>query len=183
MTAEIGVSPSTYRSYEKNTPRPSVNVFSLWAQSLGFEVEEFLPLYASTVIFALQPALERELALQNGTSGADGTTYVQHEVPSDSGSNDDDDYENPAPGLDGEKDESFTYVRDDATIRSPPSDDLAKFDDDAFFEDGVLEEEDDHDNEEEEAEEVSAFSAGDFIAPRWTFLSSLRHGTRKGARS
>ena len=30
---------------------------------------------------------------------------------------------------------------------------------------------------------ISGFSAGDLIAPRWTFLTSLRLGTCKGARS
>jgi transcriptional regulator with XRE-family HTH domain len=68
---EIGVSPSTYRSYEKNTQRPSVNVFPSLSKFLGLEIEDFLPLYAATVIFALRPALERELASQsNGSTGA-----------------------------------------------------------------------------------------------------------------
>ena len=68
--SEIGVSPSTYRSYEKNTQRPSVNVFPALSKFLGLEIEDFLPLYAATVIFALRPALERELAsLSNGSTG------------------------------------------------------------------------------------------------------------------
>jgi transcriptional regulator with XRE-family HTH domain len=50
--SEIGVSPSTYRSYEKNTQRPSVNVFPALSKFLGLEIEDFLPLYAATVIFA-----------------------------------------------------------------------------------------------------------------------------------
>ncbi len=68
--SEIGVSPSTYRSYEKNTQRPSVNVFPSLSKFLGLEIEDFLPLYAATVIFALRPALEKELAsLSNGSTG------------------------------------------------------------------------------------------------------------------
>lgn len=147
--AEIGVSPSTYRSYEKNTQRPSVNVFPLLSQFLGLEIEEFLPLYASTVIFALRPALEKELALEGGTAGADGTTYVHQEAHDDARSQDDDTYEGAATGLDDEKEDSFTYVRDDATIQSPPSDTLAKFDEEAFF----VDDEDDEDEDEDEDEE------------------------------
>jgi len=74
--AEIGVSPSTYRSYEKNTQRPSVNVFPALSKFLGLEIEDFLPLYAATVIFALRPALERELAGQGSGSNGDGA-YVR----------------------------------------------------------------------------------------------------------
>jgi transcriptional regulator with XRE-family HTH domain len=74
--AEIGVSPSTYRSYEKNTQRPSVNVFPSLSKFLGLEIEDFLPLYAATVIFALRPALERELASQGNGSSGDGA-YVR----------------------------------------------------------------------------------------------------------
>ena len=69
--AEIGVSPSTYRSYEKNTQRPSVNVFPSLAKFLGLEIEDFLPLYAATVIFALRPALEKELAGQGNLSNGE----------------------------------------------------------------------------------------------------------------
>jgi transcriptional regulator with XRE-family HTH domain len=68
---EIGVSPSTYRSYEKNTQRPSVNVFPSLAKFLGLEIEDFLPLYAATVIFALRPALEKELAGQSSLSNGE----------------------------------------------------------------------------------------------------------------
>lgn len=73
-SAEIGVSPSTYRSYERNTQRPSVNVFPSLAKFLGLEIEEFLPLYAATVIFALRPALERELAGLGMSSTSNGDT-------------------------------------------------------------------------------------------------------------
>ena len=76
--AEIGVSPSTYRSYEKNTQRPSVNVFPSLAKFLGLEIEDFLPLYAATVIFALRPALEKELAGQGNLS--DGEVSPSGEV-------------------------------------------------------------------------------------------------------
>jgi transcriptional regulator with XRE-family HTH domain len=93
--AEIGVSPSTYRSYEKNTQRPSVNVFPLLSKFLGLEIEEFLPLYGATVIFALRPALERELALQNGhlvsESRPDDTTVTSENRWPESKADDGDD--------------------------------------------------------------------------------------------
>ncbi len=79
--AEIGVSPSTYRSYEKNTQRPSVNVFPLLAKFLGLEMEEFLTLYATTVIFALRPALEKELALQKDSVATAAPTEAPPVAP------------------------------------------------------------------------------------------------------
>ena len=85
MTADIGGSSSTYRSYEENARCSSFNVVAPMAKFLGLEVGEFLSLFASVVIFALRPAPERELVPQNGNSGVDGTTHVLHEVPSDGG--------------------------------------------------------------------------------------------------
>jgi transcriptional regulator with XRE-family HTH domain len=95
--AEIGVSPSTYRSYEKNTQRPSVNVFPSLSKFLGLEIEDFLPLYAATVIFALRPALERELASQGNGSSGDGA-YVR-----------DVEYA-PSPAFEDHADDEPTYV-------------------------------------------------------------------------
>ena len=56
-------------------------------------------------------------------------------------------------GLDGEKDERLTYVRDGATIHNSPRKALAKFDVDAFFEDDVLEEEDDVEEDADEEDD------------------------------
>jgi hypothetical protein len=153
-----------------------MNVFAPLVKFLGLEAEEFLTLDASAAIFALGTAPERRLAPQNGSSGADGTTYVLHEAPRDSGSNDDGSCENPAPGLDDGKDENFTFVRD-AKIQVPPSGALVKSDEGAFVKDDVLEEVGDHDEEE-----VSVFSRTLVAQPR-TCLSSLRFGTCRGARS
>jgi transcriptional regulator with XRE-family HTH domain len=104
--AEIGVSPSTYRSYEKNTQRPSVNVFPSLSKFLGLEIEDFLPLYAATVIFALRPALERELASQGNGSSGDGA-YVRDVEPA------------PSPASENHVGDTPTYV--------------AEVDDDDFF--------------------------------------------------
>lgn len=55
-------------------------------------------------------------------------------------------------------------MRDDAAIQSPPSDALAKFDEDPFFEDDVLEddvlEEEDDIEEEDEGLEISDLDTG-----------------------
>lgn len=104
--AEIGVSPSTYRSYEKNTQRPSVNVFPSLSKFLGLEIEDFLPLYAATVIFALRPALERELASQGNGSSGDGAYVREVEYA-------------PTPTPEDHVDDEPTYV--------------AEVDDDEFF--------------------------------------------------
>jgi transcriptional regulator with XRE-family HTH domain len=188
--AEIGVSPSTYRSYEKNTQRPSVNVFPLLSQFLGLEIEEFLPLYASTVIFALRPALEKELAHQAGNAGADGTTYVHQEAHDDARSPDDDTHEGATTGLEDEKEESFTYVRDDATIQSPPSDTLAKFDEESFFDEDEVDEvdevdeddEDDEDDDEEEFETSDLDTGGEIAAPSSSQFTSFSADFEKSSK-
>ena len=121
---------------------------------------------------------ERELAPQNGNSSAGGIGHFLHEVPRDSGSNDDDEYEDPAPALEDEQDENLTYVRVpriQVSLRGA----LAKYDEDASCKVHMLEKMDDYDNEEE----VSAFPGGDFVAEPRRSHSSLRLGTCSGARS
>jgi transcriptional regulator with XRE-family HTH domain len=133
-SAEIGVSPSTYRSYERNTQRPSVNVFPSLAKFLGLDIEEFLPLYAATVIFALRPALEKELAglgmssTSNGDSpafeesAADGeweldgesaTSDVVESYDQDGDKDDDEDEDEDDEDLDGEEEDD-----DDLTTKT-----------------------------------------------------------------
>lgn len=133
-SAEIGVSPSTYRSYERNTQRPSVNVFPSLAKFLGLDIEEFLPLYAATVIFALRPALEKELAglgmssTSNGDSpafeesAADGeweldgesaTSDVVESYDQDGDKDDDEDEDEDDEDLDGEEEDDDEDDEDD----------------------------------------------------------------------
>jgi len=164
--AEIGVSPSTYRSYEKNTQRPSVNVFPALSKFLGLEIEDFLPLYAATVIFALRPALERELASQSNGSSGDGTYVKDVEYP-------------PPPALEDHLDDEPPYVAavddDDFFGEEMSAADLGSVDEQVFIavdepstngdfvaavvdveivdEDEDEEEDEDEDNEDEEEEE------------------------------
>jgi transcriptional regulator with XRE-family HTH domain len=150
--AEIGVSPSTYRSYEKNTQRPSVNVFPLLAKFLGLDIEEFLPLYAATVIYALRPALEKELALQNGQSAGEASHYSSPDtVDEDSEFNEDD--EDQDDTVDSSR-ENFSYQRDEETAPSSPREAVAQaFEEQPVSENTISEDEDDEDEDEDEDED------------------------------
>jgi transcriptional regulator with XRE-family HTH domain len=60
----IGMSRTTYSSYEQDRQRPSVDVFPALAEFLGVGMEDFLLLYGATAIVAVRPALERVLVAQ-----------------------------------------------------------------------------------------------------------------------
>lgn len=182
---EIGVSPSTYRSYEKNTQRPSVNVFPLLAKFLGLEMEDFLQLYGATVIFALRPALERELALLNGQAPSAPQYTPSHSDAEDSfddedeavSSDNDIDGDNSQEELHESGRESFSYQREEVPAPSSPSDAVAQAfedppvavvvdeedddDDDDDDDDGNGDENGDEDEDEEEEDDDEAFFSKD----------------------
>ena len=58
----IGMSRTTYSSYERDTQRPSVDVFPVLAGFLDVSMDDFLVLYGATSIAAVRPSLERLLA-------------------------------------------------------------------------------------------------------------------------
>jgi transcriptional regulator with XRE-family HTH domain len=62
---KIGMSRTTYSSYERDTQRPSVDVFPALAEFLGVDMEYFLVLYGATCIASVRPSLERTLADEN----------------------------------------------------------------------------------------------------------------------
>jgi len=55
----IGMSRTTYSSYEQDSQRPSVDVFPALAEFLGISTEMLLTLYGATCIAAIRPSLER----------------------------------------------------------------------------------------------------------------------------
>ena len=55
----IGMSRTTYSSYEQDSQRPSVDVFPALAEFLGISMEMLLTLYGATCIAAIRPSLER----------------------------------------------------------------------------------------------------------------------------
>jgi transcriptional regulator with XRE-family HTH domain len=65
----IGMSRTTFSSYERDLQRPSVEVLPALAKFLGVTIEEILVLYGATCIEALRPALEQFLS-----SGETGST-------------------------------------------------------------------------------------------------------------
>jgi transcriptional regulator with XRE-family HTH domain len=56
---KIGMSRTTYSSYERDTQRPSVDVFPALAEFLGVDMEDFLVLYGATCIAAARASLVR----------------------------------------------------------------------------------------------------------------------------
>jgi transcriptional regulator with XRE-family HTH domain len=64
----IGMSRTTYSSYEQDSQRPSVDVFPALAEFLGISTESLLTLYGATCIAAIRPSLER-VASHQGEAG------------------------------------------------------------------------------------------------------------------
>jgi transcriptional regulator with XRE-family HTH domain len=56
---QIGMSRTTYSSYEQDAQRPSTEVFSALAEFLGMSVEQFLPLYGATCVAQARVSLGR----------------------------------------------------------------------------------------------------------------------------
>jgi transcriptional regulator with XRE-family HTH domain len=65
--ARIGMSRTTYSSYERDTQRPSVDVFPALAQFLDISTEELLTLYGATCVMSVRPSLERLLLAKDST--------------------------------------------------------------------------------------------------------------------
>jgi transcriptional regulator with XRE-family HTH domain len=61
---KIGMSRTTYSSYEQDAQRPSVDVFPALAGFLEIAIEELLSLYGATCVAAIRPSLDRVLADQ-----------------------------------------------------------------------------------------------------------------------
>jgi transcriptional regulator with XRE-family HTH domain len=59
---KIGMSRTTYSSYEQDAQRPSVDVFPALAGFLEISMEELLTLYGATCVAAVRPSLERLLS-------------------------------------------------------------------------------------------------------------------------
>jgi transcriptional regulator with XRE-family HTH domain len=96
---KIGMSRTTYSSYEQDAQRPSVDVFPALAEFLSVSMEELLALYGATCVAAIRPSLERLLSDRGADSNDqldnDDSPRPDHpeapqtfteEAPSDSGS-------------------------------------------------------------------------------------------------
>lgn len=59
---KIGMSRTTYSSYEQDAQRPSVDVFPALASFLDISIEELLTLYGATCVAALRSSLEHVMA-------------------------------------------------------------------------------------------------------------------------
>jgi transcriptional regulator with XRE-family HTH domain len=65
----IGMSRTTYSSYEQDAQRPSVDVFPALAHFLQVSIEEFLSLYGATCIAAARTSLARAGSGPRGQGG------------------------------------------------------------------------------------------------------------------
>lgn len=76
---KIGVSRTTYSSYERDAQRPSVDVFPALARFLDISIEELLALYGATCVAAVRSSLER--VMSNPQDGSEKTERAE-EIPS-----------------------------------------------------------------------------------------------------
>jgi transcriptional regulator with XRE-family HTH domain len=75
---KIGMSRTTYSSYEQDAQRPSVDVFPALASFLEISIEELLVLYGATCVAAMRPSLDRLLATQvDGSIEVNSTEEIQ----------------------------------------------------------------------------------------------------------
>jgi transcriptional regulator with XRE-family HTH domain len=76
---KIGMSRTTYSSYERDAQRPSVDVFPALAGFLDISIEELLALYGATCVAAVRSSLER--VMSNPQDGKEKTESSE-ELPS-----------------------------------------------------------------------------------------------------
>ena len=62
---KIGMSRTTYSSYEQDAQRPSVDVFPALAGFLDVSMEELMSLYGATCVAAVRPTLEKVLSVHD----------------------------------------------------------------------------------------------------------------------
>lgn len=74
--AQIGMSRTTFSSYEHDTQRPSADVLPALARFLDVSLEELLTLYGASAIAAIRLSLERVLHSQVN----EGTEFIKSEL-------------------------------------------------------------------------------------------------------
>lgn len=91
--ALIGMSRTSFSSYERDLQRPSAEVLPALAKFLEVTIEEILTLYGATSIEALRPSLERLLATRELSIKA--ATSSDFHAAEDEPSIQDDDFDEP----------------------------------------------------------------------------------------
>jgi transcriptional regulator with XRE-family HTH domain len=69
----IGMSRTTYSSYEQDSQRPSVDVFPALAKFLEISTEKLLTLYGATCVAAIRSSLERVVSDDGGRGKVPGS--------------------------------------------------------------------------------------------------------------
>jgi transcriptional regulator with XRE-family HTH domain len=76
----IGMSRTTYSSYERDTQRPSVDVLPAIADFLEISVDDVLVLFGASAIAAARTALRRLGSTEGATGVSSGDAAPSHEV-------------------------------------------------------------------------------------------------------
>jgi transcriptional regulator with XRE-family HTH domain len=76
---KIGMSRTTYSSYEQDAQRPSVDVFPALAGFLEISIEELLTLYGATCVAAVRPSLERLLS-SHDSDASEAESFTKSEL-------------------------------------------------------------------------------------------------------
>jgi transcriptional regulator with XRE-family HTH domain len=76
----IGMSRTTYSSYEQDAQRPSGDVFPALIEFLETSMEELLTLYGATCVAAVRPSLERLLAERSNSRNVSPSVETQSSV-------------------------------------------------------------------------------------------------------
>lgn len=77
----IGMSRTTYSSYERDTQRPSVDVLPAIADFLEISVDEVLVLFGASAIAAARTALGRLSSSEKASADASAEDDTPHEIP------------------------------------------------------------------------------------------------------
>jgi transcriptional regulator with XRE-family HTH domain len=77
----IGMSRTTYSSYERDTQRPSVDVLPAIADFLEISVDEVLVLFGASAIAAARTALGRLSSTERASTDASSEDVASHEIP------------------------------------------------------------------------------------------------------
>jgi len=78
----VGMSRTSYSSYERDAQRPSVDVFPALANFLNVSIEELLTLYGATCVAAARASLSRAVVdLPVETANGPGESVVSRDAP------------------------------------------------------------------------------------------------------
>ncbi len=122
--SRIGMSRTTYGSYERDAQRPSIEVFPALIEFLDVSLEDFLTLYGATcVAIARASFAEAATAGFEGPANPEGRDETEADDDEEEVSAPTDDVESEAPGTSDEGEERRSSSPDRDLERTEPSSD------------------------------------------------------------